>query len=101
MLPVMLAVAIATGLARRLSYGTIYTRKLLWRGLDIELPSDVGQTQPRKAMPPDPGALVEISPAEGDNGSKQDRQADQAQDSEVDRADPSADLVVADRPVEE
>jgi CIC family chloride channel protein len=36
-LPVMLAVGIATGLARRLSYGTIYTRKLLRRGIDIDL----------------------------------------------------------------
>jgi len=37
LLPVMLAVAVATGLARRLSYGTIYTRKLLRRGIDIDL----------------------------------------------------------------
>lgn len=37
MLPVMLAVGIAALLARRLSYGTIYTRKLLRRGIDIEL----------------------------------------------------------------
>jgi CIC family chloride channel protein len=37
MLPVMLAVAVATGLTGRLSYGTIYTRKLLRRGIDIDL----------------------------------------------------------------
>lgn len=97
MLPVMLAVGIATGLARRLSYGTIYTRKLLRRGIDIELPSDVGQTQPRKAMSPDPSPLVEISPAEGDNGRKQDRQADHDQDREAGGTDAPADLVAADR----
>jgi chloride channel protein, CIC family len=42
MLPVMLAVGIATLLARRLSYGTIYTRKLLRRGIDIEMPAGSG-----------------------------------------------------------
>jgi CIC family chloride channel protein len=35
-LPVMLAVAIATALSRTLSYGTIYTTKLLRRGADID-----------------------------------------------------------------
>jgi CIC family chloride channel protein len=35
-LPVMLAVAIATALSRALSYGTIYTAKLLRRGIDID-----------------------------------------------------------------
>jgi CIC family chloride channel protein len=35
-LPVMLAVAIATALSRALSYGTIYTAKLLRRGTDID-----------------------------------------------------------------
>jgi chloride channel protein, CIC family len=35
-LPVMLAVAIATATSRALSYGTIYTTKLLRRGLDID-----------------------------------------------------------------
>jgi chloride channel protein, CIC family len=55
MLPVMLAVAVATGLAGRLSYGTIYTRKLLRRGIDIDLhrgplgvapPAEQGVTTP-------------------------------------------------------
>ena len=52
MLPVMLAVGIATGLARRLSYGTIYTRKLLRRGIDIELPaaSDVTAVPGRPSL---------------------------------------------------
>src|SRR5487761_1464193 len=35
-LPVMLAVAIATATSRALSYGTIYTAKLLRRGQDID-----------------------------------------------------------------
>jgi chloride channel protein, CIC family len=35
-LPVMLAIAIATALSRALSYGTIYTTKLLRRGNDID-----------------------------------------------------------------
>ena len=38
-LPVMLAVAIATAASRGLSYGTIYTTKLLRRGTDIDRPS--------------------------------------------------------------
>ena len=37
-LPVLLAVAIATALSRALSYGTIYTAKLLRRGTDIDRP---------------------------------------------------------------
>ena len=35
-LPVMLAVAVATAVSRGLSYGTIYTTKLLRRGVDID-----------------------------------------------------------------
>ena len=37
-LPVMLAVAIATAVSRALTYGTIYTTKLLRRGTDIDRP---------------------------------------------------------------
>ncbi len=37
-LPVMLAVAIATATSRAISYGTIYTTKLLRRGTDIDRP---------------------------------------------------------------
>jgi CIC family chloride channel protein len=37
-LPVMLAVAVATAASRALSYGTIYTTKLLRRGIDIDRP---------------------------------------------------------------
>ncbi len=38
-LPVMLAVAIGTTVSRALSYGTIYTTKLLRRGIDIDRPT--------------------------------------------------------------
>ena len=37
-LPVMLVVGIATAISKRLSYGSIYTTKLLRRGIDIERP---------------------------------------------------------------
>ena len=43
-LPVMLAVAIATPLSRAVSYGTIYTTKLLRRGTDID------RTTPQRAL---------------------------------------------------
>ena len=48
-LPVMLAVAIATAASRSLSYGTIYTTKLLRRGTDIDhTPSaDPSRTSPQ------------------------------------------------------
>jgi CIC family chloride channel protein len=38
-LPVILAVAIATAVSRGLSHGTIYTTKLLRRGIDIDRPT--------------------------------------------------------------
>jgi CIC family chloride channel protein len=80
-LPVMLAVAIATAVSRGLSYGTIYTTKLLRRGIDIDraapsglfqdmtvadamrpLPSSAGpaagSTPPRPAIPPLYGPVV-------------------------------------------
>ena len=44
-LPVMLAVAIATAVSRGLSYGTIYTTKLLRRGTDIDRPAPSGLLQ--------------------------------------------------------
>ena len=37
--PVMLVVGIATAVSKRLSYGSIYTTKLLRRGIDIERPT--------------------------------------------------------------
>ena len=44
-LPVMLAVGIAAGITKRLSYGTIYTTKLLRRGTDIERPKPSSMLQ--------------------------------------------------------
>ena len=41
-LPVMLATGIAAALSKRLTYGSIYTTKLLRRGLDIERPKAPG-----------------------------------------------------------
>lgn len=38
-LPVMLAVAVGTTVSRGISYGTIYTTKLLRRGIDIDRPT--------------------------------------------------------------
>jgi CIC family chloride channel protein len=38
-LPVMLAVAVGTTVSRALSYGTVYTAKLLRRGIDIDRPT--------------------------------------------------------------
>jgi CIC family chloride channel protein len=39
-LPLMLAVSLATGVSNLLSHDTVYTRKLLRRGIDIEEPAD-------------------------------------------------------------
>ena len=67
-LPVMLAVAIATMVSRALSYGTIYTTKLLRRGTDIDQAApwralaDLKITDvmrpfaPSLPVPPDPAA---------------------------------------------
>ena len=66
-LPVMLGVGIASGVSRYLTYGTIYTTKLLRRGTDIERPrpqtalqtlrvADVMHPFPAPlAVPPGPG----------------------------------------------
>jgi Bacterial regulatory proteins, tetR family len=56
-LPVMLAVAIASMTSRALSYGTIYTTKLLRRGTDIDrtTPNGPGRPESRRrhaALPP-------------------------------------------------
>jgi chloride channel protein, CIC family len=73
-LPVMLAVAIASTLSRALSYGTIYTTKLLRRGTDIDqaLPwralQDLKITDVmrpfRPALPVPPVAAANRSPAD-------------------------------------
>ncbi len=44
-LPIMLACGIAAQLAKRLSHGSIYTTKLLRRGIDIERPRATGLLQ--------------------------------------------------------
>ncbi len=44
-LPIMLACGIAAQLAKRISYGSIYTTKLLRRGIDIERPKALGALQ--------------------------------------------------------
>ena len=54
-LPVLLAVAIATATSRALSYGTIYTTKLLRRGIDIDGTHDQ-RTRSRTSPPPTPCA---------------------------------------------
>jgi CIC family chloride channel protein len=41
-LPIMLATGIAAALSKRLTYGSIYTTKLLRRGIDIERPKATG-----------------------------------------------------------
>jgi CIC family chloride channel protein len=67
-LPVMLAVAIASMISRALSYGTIYTTKLLRRGTDIDRTTPwralsdlkvahaMRPLRPALAVPPAPGA---------------------------------------------
>jgi chloride channel protein, CIC family len=68
-LPVMLAVAIATVVSRGLSYGTIYSTKLLRRGIDIDRPAPEHAFQDLKVsdvMHPFPAPLA--VPGPGDEG---------------------------------
>ena len=77
-LPVMLAVAIATATSRALSYGTIYTTKLLRRGQDIDRAAPwraVGDLKAADVMRPFPVPVA--VPASHDNGG--DTRADLAQ----------------------
>jgi len=70
-LPVMLAVGIAGGLARQLSPGTIYTRKLLRRGIDIELLTRAEPSRQQRASPFIPAACTaqaEDMTAKADHG---------------------------------
>ena len=85
-LPVMLAVGIASGLSKRLSYGTIYTTKLLRLGTDIDrprpstllqvltvaetmqpLPDDGGRALAGRALPPGETAK-RVAPGPGTTG---------------------------------
>ena len=99
-LPVMLAVAIATAVSRALSYGTIYTTKLLRRGTDIDRAApwravadlkvtDVMRSfQPALSIPPDvnappaagapangSGTAAHLAVADGPASSRDDTQA--------------------------
>ncbi len=67
-LPVMLAVAIATATSRALSYGTIYTTKLLRRGYDIDRAAPwraFGDLKAAGAMRPFPAPLAVSTGADG------------------------------------
>jgi chloride channel protein, CIC family len=74
-LPVLLAVAIATGLSRALSYGTIYTTKLLRRGQDVDRAAPwraFGDLKAADAMQPFPAPLTvpEGHDRDGDSGAQ-------------------------------
>ena len=69
-LPVMLAVAVATATSRALSYGTIYTTRLLRRGRDIDRAAPwraFGDLKAADAMRPFPIPFPVAAPA-GGNG---------------------------------
>ena len=68
-LPVMLAVAIATATSRALSYGTIYTTKLLRRGQDIDRAAPwraFGDLKAADVMRPFPRPLAVAPGPDGD-----------------------------------
>lgn len=60
-LPVMLAVGIAAAVSKRLSHGSIYTTKLLRRGIDIERPKAANVLQLLTAS----DAMLPVSPPNG------------------------------------
>ncbi len=67
-LPVMLAVAIATATSRALSYGTIYTTKLLRRGYDVDRAAPwraFGDMTVADAMRPFPAPLTVAAGRDG------------------------------------
>jgi len=67
-LPVMLAVAVATATSRALSYGSIYTTKLLRRGRDIDRAAPwraFGDLKAADAMRPFPAPLAVAAEADG------------------------------------
>jgi CIC family chloride channel protein len=70
-LPVMLAVAIATALSRGLTYGSIYTTKLLRRGADIDRAAPwraFGDLRAADVMRPFPAPLPVPAGGEADGG---------------------------------
>jgi CIC family chloride channel protein len=67
--PVMLATGVAAAVSKRLSYGSIYTTKLLRRGIDIERPrpgSELHGLTVADVMQPvcDPAAKIRLEPSE-------------------------------------
>ena len=87
-LPVMLAVAIASMISRALSYGTIYTTKLLRRGTDIDRTTPwraladlkiADAMRPfRPPLPVPPAAAPSIAQAAADGGSSGTRHGGRA-----------------------
>jgi chloride channel protein, CIC family len=70
-LPVMLAVAIATATSRAISYGTIYTTKLLRRGYDVDRAAPwraFGDLTAADAMRPFPAPLAVTAGRDGGGG---------------------------------
>jgi CIC family chloride channel protein len=76
-LPVMLAVAIASAISRALSYGTIYTTKLLRRGTDIDRATPWRAPADLTLAPGDRVSLLtaapDSSPERDPGGGRQDR----------------------------
>lgn len=68
-LPIMLAAGLAAAVSKRLSYGSIYTTKLLRRGIDIERPKlaieDPGSHLQDSEKPPDLTAPSVVPSFEG------------------------------------
>jgi chloride channel protein, CIC family len=90
-LPVMLAVAIATAVSRALSYGTIYTTKLLRRGRDVDRATPwraFGDLKAADAMQPFPAPLT--VPEGHDRGDGQARTPAQLPGPVTYRRDPQA-----------
>ncbi|MDQ2836898.1 MAG: chloride channel protein [Actinomycetota bacterium] len=63
-LPLMLAIVLATGVSNLVSHDTVYTRKLLRRGIDIDEPADAAlRRRPVRAFmatPPEPVELAAL-----------------------------------------
>jgi CIC family chloride channel protein len=61
-LPLMLAIVLATGVSHLVSHDTVYTRKLLRRGIDIDEPADATlRRQPVSTVMVQPPEAVEAS----------------------------------------
>jgi CIC family chloride channel protein len=92
-LPVMLAVAVATAISRGLSYGTIYTTKLLRRGIDIDRSTPwraLSDLTVADAMRPFPKPLPAASPANGTTSQRPAAVATRLPGTVIGRRDPQA-----------